>query len=225
MNDLGQPQRACLKPRWSVSKVSLLIFFALILALATACTRGASVDSGGDTSGTPALASLPPTWTSTTPPEASATPQPTSEPTSTVAPTKFVTSTNDPTTPGTEVDSITIAMSLILSHSDGDNYYFHVEVRDEEVGFVPETIEVIDPVTDQVVAGPFMLVEQDSLLCRSRLHETDGIDLSQMPLNFWSRHTEMPFFIYRVTVREPTDEQRIIDIVGLPFICESEERP
>ena len=224
-NDLGQSQRACLKHHWSISRVALLIFFALNLAPASACTRGAGVDPVGNAVGTSGTSSLPPTWTSTTLPEASATPQPTAEPTSTVVPTESVTPTTTPTTPSTEADSIAIAMSLILSHSDGDNYYFHVEVRDKEVGFVPETIEVIDPVTNQVVAGPFMLVDQDSLLCRSRLYETDGIDPSQMPLDFWYRHTQVPFFIYRVTVREPTGERRFIDIVEPPFICESEERP
>ena len=236
--DLGQSQVACLKPHWSVSKVSLLILFALNLALASACTRGAGVDPGGDISGTPAPASLPPTWTSTPLPEASATPQPTSEPTSTVAPTKSVTSTTTPTTPSTEADSIALFLSYLASHSLGDNYYFHVLVLDKDAEFLPETIEVIDPVTNQVVAGPFVLDERfDSGFCDrfarpgDKFYETEGIDPSQLndpprlPPDFGRHIFVEPIWTYRVTVREPTGAQQLIDIFEPLGICQSEEIP
>ena len=99
---------------------------------------------------------------------------------------------------------------------------------DKDAEFVPETIEVIDPVTDQVVAGPFMLVERpDFGLCvrfaspGDKFYETEGIDPSLLPPDFRYRKTQVPFFIYRVTVRERTGEQRIMDIVEPPFFCRS----
>ena len=109
---------------------------------------------------------------------------------------------------------------------------------DKDGQFVPETIEVIDAVTNQVVAGPFVLDDRfDSGFCDGfarpgdKFYETEGIDPSQLnapprlPPRFGHHIFVEPIWTYRVTVREPTDEQRIIDIVGLPFICESEERP
>ena len=227
-DDLGQSQRACLKPHWSSSSTSLLISLAFSFALASACTRGAGVDPGGGAVNTSGPSPLPPAWTSTTLPEASATPQPTSEPTSTVAPTQSATITNTPTTPSTEADSIALFMSFLGSHSLGDNYYFHILVLDKDAEFVPETIEVIDPVTDQVAAGPFMLVERpDFGLCvrfarpGEKFYETEGIDPSLLPPDFWYRFNVEPFFAYRVPVRVPMAAQEIVTIVEPPFICKS----
>src|SRR3990172_1341668 len=121
----------------------------------------------------------------------------------------------------TDGNSVLIGMSFIGSHQFGDKYYFHVSVRDKDAGFVPVAIEAIDPTTHQVVGGPFMLREKDSLLCRNKIYETDEFDPSQLPADFWYLKTVEPYYIYRVTVRESTGEQKVLDIVDRPFICES----
>lgn len=118
-------------------------------------------------------------------------------------------------------DLIGIAVSLI-GNRDGDRYYFHVEPQDGEVDFNPESLEIIDPATNQSVAGPFTLAEKYSELCGERLYETEGIKAALLPEDFWYRFNVEPFFIYRVTMREQEGERNVIEFNESPGICESE---
>jgi|GEM_PF-2861549 len=108
-------------------------------------------------------------------------------------------------------------------------YYFHVDSNWETYlgeGYKrvePETIEVIDPITKKVVAGPFPLTEKDSELCLSRVFETQPLDVFLFPGNysFFKRTATEPYYIYRIRFRKSTGEGDTIDFVGLPGVCES----
>ena len=146
------------------------------------------------------------------------TPEHTAKATSPIAPTDIPVSSGT----GTNAGSLDVGISLIGSHRFGDRYYFHVGMVEKDESFKPEKIEVVDPTTSQLVAGPFVLAEKVSELCRNnRLFETDGVDTSQFPQDFWYRNSVEPYYIYRVTVRELTGDQNVIDFVGRPFVCDS----
>lgn len=122
-----------------------------------------------------------------------------------------------------EAAAIAVGVSFVGRHQPGaSEFWFHVDVLDKEVTFKPESIEVIDPTAHQVVSGPFLLTEKESELCGKILYETDGLDpSSHLPEGFWYRSTVEPYYIYRVTVRTSTGEQKAVDKVGRPSVCVS----
>ena len=69
-----------------------------------------------------------------------------------------------------------------------------------------------------------MLSEKDSKFGYEKLHETEGIDASQLPSDFWYRFNVEPLFIYRVTILEPSGQRKTVDIDEPPGICRSESQ-
>lgn len=111
---------------------------------------------------------------------------------------------------------IEVAMSLIEYESSQkeSEYYLHVNVLDRNGGFVPIAIEIIDPDTNQVVAGPFQLAEKDSELCNRRGYETENI--RSLLTGNWSLR---PGYIYRVRLTNAASEEITLEAREELDIC------
>lgn len=208
---------------WSLPQGALAISIILNLVLASACIRGAELQPGRPTDDTQVPGSLPPEWTSISSPEQSATSPAASETAAPFTPTAAI----GPGTSATPRSPLTASVSIGLSFiggPTGDNFYFHVSILDEASGVIPETIQVVDPVSGEGVGGPFLLSEKDSEFCYEKLHETEGVDPSELPSDFWYQFNVEPFFIYRVVVRVPSGEKETVEIDQPPGICRSESQ-
>ena len=171
-----------------------------------------------------AAATLPPPWTSTPEPSpiltSSTVDSLTVEPTGTQGPLSEATPTANP-----KMEAILVWWSYLGLHNNGDNFFLHVVVRDGAYQFEPESIEVIDPATGQSV-GPYELHDRaDTAPCPwlvdyGRVFVTEGIDAHQLPSVFQEFITYDPR-IFRVTFREITGEQEVVDIAEIPGVCES----
>lgn len=122
---------------------------------------------------------------------------------------------NTATPTRTEEPPLRIGLSLIGGVTK-DDFYFHISMVDEASASVPETLEIIDPTTNRSIGGPFSLAEKDSIFCGGRLYETEAVDSSELPTDFWYEFNVEPFYVFVVTLREPGGDVSVVEVTEPP---------
>lgn len=136
-----------------------------------------------------------------------------------------VTPVRMPSPSGTAIRSLELWWGFRGSHRTEDKYYLYVVVLEEDIGFVPIAIEIIDPATQNAV-GPFVLSDRlDSYICphlaeRGHVYWTEGIEASKLLPSFKDFITSEPQ-IFRVTIQRPKNTRDIIEITEIPGTCDS----